>query len=93
MAARKRFLFVAFFVPSLGMSGSKEVSLEEIKALAFTTIQREIEGAPVLPLKDWMGFSSHVSGGMYASVTYYLEGNRVRVHKALEDGDHYYILK
>jgi hypothetical protein len=75
------------------MSESKEISLAEIKALPFETIQREAKGAPVVPLQKWQGFSSHVSGGTYATVTYYLEGNRVRVHKALEDGDHYYILR
>jgi hypothetical protein len=75
------------------MAESKEISLEAIQALNYTTIQREDGSAPAASLRDWRGFSSHVSGGLYATVTYYLEGNRVRVHKALEHGDHYYILR
>ena len=38
--------------------------------------------------KDWKryqkGFSSQVAGTVYTSVKYYLEGNRVRVHKFLQ---------
>jgi hypothetical protein len=69
----------------------------ESLALGYTKIQAELENARVVSLKDWQGISSHVTGGMYAQVDYYLEGNKsdghkVRVHKAMEDGNHWYIL-
>lgn len=80
---------------------SQPMTLDEIKkaslALGYTKIQREIEAALVVVLSTWPGFSSHVKGGEYAQVDYYLEGNKsnghkVRVHKALEEGDHWYNL-
>jgi hypothetical protein len=72
------------------------VSPDELKTEAlsrrFTKIKRDEENAREVALKDWHGFSSHVSGALYATVTYYLEGNRVRVRKALDSEDHWYTL-
>jgi hypothetical protein len=74
---------------------------EEIKkaalALGYTKIQCETVISPAVYLRYWTGFSSHVKGGVYATVDYYLEGNKsdrhkVRVHKTLKDDDHRYIL-
>jgi hypothetical protein len=80
---------------------SEPMTLEDLKkearAFGYTKIQRTLENSRVEHVIDWRGFSTHVEGGMYATVTYYLEGNKsdghkVRVHKALEEGDHWYIL-
>jgi hypothetical protein len=80
---------------------SQPSTLEEIKkaalALGYTKIQCETVISPAVYLRYWTGFSSHVKGGMYATVDYYLEGNKsdrhkVRVDKALEEDDHWYIL-
>jgi len=71
------------------------MTLTELKEEAgkkFTKIQRDEPNAPAVSLKDWNGFSPYAGGPTAtATVTYHLEGNRVRVHKALE-GDHGYIL-
>jgi len=64
----------------------------EIQNRGFTRVKRDAENAKEVALKDWTGFSSHISGGAYAMVTYYLEGNRLRVHKALQQEDHWYTL-
>lgn len=72
------------------------MSLDELKEAAlkagYSRIQREEENAPIVDLRTWNGFSSHVIGHMYATVEYYLEGNRVCIHKTLEREDHWYLL-
>jgi len=79
----------------------QSMTLDEIKekalSLGCTKVQRQLENARVVELKDWKGFAPHISGAMFAQVDYYLEGNKangfkIRVHKALEDGDHWYAL-
>ena len=57
----------------------------------FTRIKRDEDGAREVSLKDWPGFSGHVTGTVFATVIYNLEGNKLRVHKTL-DGDHSYTL-
>jgi hypothetical protein len=83
------------------LAGRQPKTLEEIKkaalALGYTKIQCETVISPAVYLRYWTGFSSHVKGGVYATVNYYLEGNkserhRVRVHKTLKDDEHRYIL-
>ncbi|HEV7551838.1 MAG TPA: hypothetical protein VGP65_09150 [Candidatus Angelobacter sp.] len=83
------------------LAAAQPKTLEEIKkaalALGYTKIQCETVISPAVYLRYWTGFSSHVKGGMYATVDYYLEGNKpdrhkVRVHKTLKDEDHRYIL-
>jgi hypothetical protein len=64
-------------------------------ALGHTNVQSDEDNAPVVPLKDWKGLWSGTSGGrpgMSQSVTYTIEGSRVRIRKALEEGDHWYTL-
>jgi hypothetical protein len=76
------------------------MNLVEVKkaasALGYTRIQRTPEKSTAMYLRDWNGLTSHVTGGMYAQVDYYLEGSKsdgytVRVHKAT-DSNHWYIL-
>lgn len=73
------------------------MTLEELKKEAlgrgYTRIQRDVENAAAVSLKDWNGFSPHAAGGpgSYATVTYHVEGNKVQVQKTLE-ADHWYIL-
>jgi hypothetical protein len=83
------------------LAATQPKTLEEIKiaamALGYTKIQCETVISPAVYLRYWTGFSSHVKGGMYATVDYYLEGNkserhRVRIHKTLKDDEHRYIL-
>ena len=78
------------------MSETGSMNLDELKkealAAGYTKIQREAPNAPTVSLSDWKGFSSHVTGGVYASVAYYLEGNRMRIHKTTEKEDHWYTL-
>jgi hypothetical protein len=83
------------------LAATQPKTLEEIKkaalALGYTKIQCETVISPAVYLRYWTGFSSHVKGGVYATVDYYLEGNKsdrhkVRVHKTLKDDDHRYIL-
>jgi hypothetical protein len=75
---------------------SKSMELEKVKttasALAYTTIKSDEPNARPVPLATWKGFSSHVSGTLFATVTYFLEGNKVRVHRVLDEKDHYYTL-
>lgn len=70
------------------------MTLQELKDVAgkqFKTIQRDEPNAPAVSLKDWNGFSPYAGGPTStASVTYHLDGNKVRVQKALE-GDYWYV--
>ena len=72
------------------------MTLQELKDEAgkkFTKIQRDEPNAPAVSLKDWNGFSPYAGAPtMLASVTYHLDGNKVRVQKALE-GYYWYVLK
>jgi hypothetical protein len=65
---------------------------EKAKARGYTRIKRDAEYAVVVILENWPGFSTHVSGALSAAVNYYLVGDRVRVEKALEETDHWYVL-
>jgi len=66
--------------------------LKEEAGKTFRTIQRDEPSAPAVSLEDWNGFSPYAGGPtMTATVTYHLEGNKVRVHKTLE-GDYWYTL-
>jgi hypothetical protein len=65
---------------------------EKAKARGYTRIKRDAEYAVVVHVEGWLGFSSLVSGGLNTAVNYYLVGNRVRVEKALEETDHWYVL-
>jgi hypothetical protein len=76
------------------------MNLEELReralASGYTKIQGDAEGAPVVSLKHWRGVSADRAGGPgdvnIASVNYYIEGNRVRVKKALVEQDFWYVL-
>jgi len=78
------------------MATENPLSLDELKQQAlsagYTKIQRDAPNALTVSLSSWNGFSSHVSGGLSATVTYYLAGNRVRVRKTLEKEDYWYML-
>jgi hypothetical protein len=83
------------------LAATQPKTLAEIKiaamALGYTKIQCQSVISPAVYLRYWTGFSSHVKGGVYATVDYYLEGNkserhRVRVRKTLKDDEHRYML-
>lgn len=72
-------------------------SLEELKAEAhksgYTKIKRDVDGAPWVLLEKWNGFSSHTSSPYVSvQVQYWLEGDRVRVTRAMDDQEYWYIL-
>lgn len=58
----------------------------------FTRIKRDEDGAKEVSLKDWPGFSGHVTGTMYATVIYNLEGNKLRIQKAADTNEYWYTL-
>jgi hypothetical protein len=71
--------------------------LEEVKADAikrgFTRIKRDVDGAPSVPLGTWNGFSGHTNTPyLSVQVQYWLEGDRVRVTRAMDDQQYWYIL-
>jgi hypothetical protein len=72
------------------------LQLDELKEAAVTkgyaTIKRDLPNAPAVPLSSWPGFSSQISGTVFGTVTYYLEGNKVRVHKVLDEEEHTYTM-
>jgi hypothetical protein len=65
---------------------TEQLSLREMKerakALGCTKIRRDVEGAPILPLASWQGFSTE-SGSAFSHVPVWfrLEDNRVVVSK------------
>lgn len=71
------------------------MTLEELKNSTehqYKSIRRDEPNAPAVSLKDWRGFSPYAGGPTsFAEISYHLEGERVRVHKAFE-GDYWYIL-
>jgi hypothetical protein len=68
-----------------------ELFKNEALCRGFTRIIRDEDGAQEVSLKDWQGFSTHVSGTVYTMVIYNLEGNKLRVNKTLY-GDYWYTL-
>ncbi len=72
-------------------------SLGELKAEAvkrgYTKIRRDVEGSPAVPLESWNGFSGHTSTPYISvHVQYWLEGNRVRITRAMDDQEYWYTL-
>ncbi len=55
---------------------------ERAKTLGYSNIRRAVEGAPVVPLASWQGFSTE-SGNHFSHVPVWfkLEANRVIVSK------------
>lgn len=71
--------------------------LEELKAEAikqgFTKIRRDVDNAPWVPLGTWNGFSGHTNTPYISvQVQYWLERERVRVTRAMDDQEYWYIL-
>jgi len=59
----------------------------------FTKIKRENDDASVVPLTTWNGFSGRTDNPhFFVQVDYYLEGNKVRIKRALDEQDHWYTL-
>jgi len=74
-------------------------SFENFKRVAlaqgFANIKGDAENYKVVSLSGWNGISSHMPGGGTggsASVDYYLDGDRVRIHKALDANEYWYTL-
>jgi hypothetical protein len=63
---------------------------ERAKALGYSNIQRDVEGAPIVPLASWQGFSTE-SGSHFSHVPVWfrLDANRVTVSKRGEPDAHY----
>ena len=79
--------------------GEREMAadLEELKAEAikrgFTSIKRDVDGAPRVSLRTWNGFSGHTSTPYVSvQVQYWLEGDRVRITRAMDDQEYWYAL-
>jgi hypothetical protein len=77
-------------------SGKIHMNLGELKILAkrfgYTKIRRDGDDA-WHELKTWSGFSGHTSvPHVTVQVSYYLDGNRVLVKRALENDEHGYTL-
>jgi hypothetical protein len=76
------------------------MTLQELKGTTlekgFTKIQLDRPGSQPVSLKDWRGVSTNIAGGPgdanFAMVTYELIENRVRVRKALQRGETWYVL-
>jgi hypothetical protein len=71
--------------------------LAELKAEAmkrgYTRIKRDVDRAPWVPLESWRGFSGSTHTPHYTlQVEYWLEGDKVRVTRALDDQEYWYIL-
>ena len=64
----------------------------EAKNLSYTRIRRDGD-TQWRPLESWGGFSASTGVAlMTVQVVYYLEGNRVRVRRALDDQEYWYTL-
>ena len=71
--------------------------LAEVKAEAakrgYTRIKRDVDKAPWVPLESWRGFSGGTNTPHYTvQVEYWLEGDKVRVTRALDDQEYRYTL-
>jgi hypothetical protein len=68
--------------------------IEAASSAPFTKIQDAARRVAPKPLKDWQGVWPGMRGNPHGSVTvdYYIEGNRVRVHKTGDAEDLRYIL-
>jgi hypothetical protein len=75
------------------MAASLDELKTEAKKLGFTKIGREVDNAPWVPLESWNGFSGATGSPHFTvQVDYWLEGNRVRVTRALDDQEYWYTL-
>jgi FRG domain len=71
--------------------------LAEVKAEAakrgYTRIRRDVENAPWVPLESWRGFSGSTDVPYFTvQVEYWLEGDKIRVTRALDDQEYSYTL-
>jgi hypothetical protein len=74
----------------------EQLSLAELKerasTLGYTKIQRQADGAPIVPLASWNGFSTESGSGFsHVAVWFRLGGSKVIVSK-LGESDTYYLL-
>jgi hypothetical protein len=75
---------------------SQEMTVDELKAGArkYKEIKPDGDNAKWVPLESWKGFSASTDVHLVsAQVSYYLEGNRVLVRKALDDKEYWYTLR
>jgi len=76
------------------MAANLEELKEEASKRGYTKIRREVAGAPMVPLESWNGFSGHTrTPYVSVQVQYWLEGNRVRVTRAMDDQEYWYTLE
>jgi len=73
------------------------VDLEQLKTYAlkrgYTKIKRDVDAAPWVPLKHWRGFSGATQTPyMSVQVEYWLQGDRVRITRALDNQEYWYML-
>lgn len=76
--------------------GDEQLSIAELTqqagALGYTKIQRQVDGAPILPLATWNGFSTESGSGFsHVAVWFSLDVNKVTVNK-MGEPDAYYLL-
>ena len=67
---------------------------KEALRLGYKKLRRDHPDAKVEPINTWNGFSPYLRGGgptAFAMVEYFIEGDKLRVHKAIE-GDFLYAL-
>lgn len=77
---------------------AQPLGLDELKDEAAkrtsTEVKRDEDGAPWVPLATWNGFSWHTGIPNFSvQVDYYLEGNRVRITRAGEEQEYWYVLR
>jgi hypothetical protein len=77
-------------VPQENSFGCLELLKDEALCRGFTKIKRDEENAKEVLLKDWSGFSGHVSGMLYATVIYEMQGNKLRIQKTLDSNEYWY---
>jgi hypothetical protein len=71
--------------------------LEELKAEAmkrgYKRIRRDVDNARWVALENWSGFSGQTNTPyMTVQVEYWLQGNKVRVTRALDNQEYWYTL-
>jgi len=72
------------------------MSLDELKTAVqqYSEVKGDADNARWVPLRTWKGFWSGTdTPNMSVQIDYYLEGNRVRVKRAMDKQEYWYTLR